>query len=451
MNVKALIVRKCCAGVCVTAALACTACGSGESESQGPRESAVAQVVGEVEPPANIPSLPAPALSETPPTFAGAQPPPDGPTPLRPTKGTAAIDADALAPNVLRQTVAKGLVEVTDLRVVPSDGTVFVLERSRGLSAFSVSRERSVVFAPEDLVSADGVGMMGLALSPRFDRDRRVYVFMTSSLGAASSNRIARLTLDAALAKVVAREDVLIGIPFAKPSAARSNETRHLGGRMAFGPDERLYVATGDGYLADAPQARSELAGKVLRLDRPVGGAVLDVMQSSVVAVGLRDAAGIAFHPNHEAMVVADCGGSLLDEVNVLTVGANAGWDPRCAGTAFDYCGDVSAGAKLVPMNTTSAMQPSWRSSKRGSGLANMALLRGPQWRQWNGALALAFDGAQRIDLVKLDHGNKVVRQTTLVSGLGYGFSAIDQGSDGLYVATRGKLGGDEVVRLVTQ
>ena len=367
---------------------------------------------------------------------------------MRPTKGTGAIDADALAPSVLRQTVSKGVVEVTDLRVVPSDGTAFVLERSRGLSALSALRERSIVFAPKDLVSADGAGMLGLALSPQFDRDRRVYVFMTSSLGPTPSNRVVRLTLDATLAKVVAREDVLIGIPFAKPSTTQPKETRHLGGRMALGPDEKLYVATGDGYLADAPQTRSELAGKVLRLEQPAGSATPGFMQPRVVAVGLRDAAGIAFHPNHEAIIVADRGGALIDEINVLTVDANAGWDPRCAGTAFDYCGDLSSGEKLVPMNTTNAALPSWQSSKSGSGLANMALLRGPHWRQWNGALALVFDAGQRIDLVKLDHGNKVVRQATVVSGLGYGFSAIDQGPDSLYVATRGKPGGDEIVRL---
>ncbi len=49
---------------------------------------------------------------------------------------------------------------------------------------------------------------------------------------------------------------------------------------------------------------------------------------------------------------------------------------------------------------------------------------------------------------MKLDHGNKVVRQATVVSNLCYGFSAIDQGPDSLYLATRGKAGGDEVVRV---
>ena len=405
------------------------------------------------DPPALIPSLPEPPPSETPPALANAPQPPqaqEAPLSLHAVAqspgsraGIAAVDADSLPPGVLRQTTAKGLVDVTDLRVVPTDGTVFVLERSRGLSVMSPTRERTAVFAPKDLLSTDGAGMLGLALDPQFETRRQLYVFMTSSLGTMPANRVVRLTLDASLANVVARDDVLVGVPFSVASTTRAAEGRHLGGRMVFGPDGKLYVATGDGYLADAPQTPTALAGKVLRVDTATPA------QPAGVALGVRNAVGIAFHPNHEGLMVADGGGGLLDELSVLRTGGNAGWDPRCIGTAFDYCGDASAGEKLVPMNAARATLPSWQSSKPGTGLSSMALLRGPHWRHWNGALALAFDNARRIDLVKLDHGNRVVKHATVVSDLGYGFSAIDQGPDGLYVATRGKSGGDEVVRLV--
>jgi len=54
-------------------------------------------------------------------------------------------------------------------------------------------------------------------------------------------------------------------------SLVHSNYSNHNGGKIAFGPDGHLYIATGDGYGSCDPLANSQNPdsplGKLLRLD----------------------------------------------------------------------------------------------------------------------------------------------------------------------------------------
>jgi glucose/arabinose dehydrogenase len=91
-------------------------------------------------------------------------------------------------------------------------------------------------------------GLLGVAVSPSFKRDRRVFLYLTTE----SDNRIVRTTL---------REDrigplttLVTGIPDAQI---------HDGGRLAFGPDGYLYASTGDSAMPDLAQDRTSLAGKI--------------------------------------------------------------------------------------------------------------------------------------------------------------------------------------------
>ncbi len=76
-------------------------------------------------------------------------------------------------------------------------------------------------------------GVLGLAVSPDFARDRWVYVFHTREF----DNRILRVKFAAGKLDFTRSEVVVAGLPRAK---------KHLGGRLRFGPDGKLYVTTGE-------------------------------------------------------------------------------------------------------------------------------------------------------------------------------------------------------------
>ena len=227
---------------------------------------------------------------------------------------------DASAPNgpaTRVETVATGLVAPWAIAFVP-DGRVFITERPGRLRVLTPD---SVLMA-EPLAEIEGVaaagegGLLGLALDPDFARNRRLYLYHTYRDGQGLRNRVVRYTeRDSRLAD---RTVILDRIPGA---------SIHNGGRIAFGPDGKLYVTTGDAAQSALAQDRGSLAGKILRLnadgsipqDNPFPG-------SPVYSYGHRNPQGLAWHPQTGQLYATEHGASGNDELNLIEAGQNYGW-----------------------------------------------------------------------------------------------------------------------------
>ncbi len=156
-------------------------------------------------------------------------------------------------------------------------------------------------------------GLLGLAVSPRYARDRLVYAYYTSS----RDNRIVRFRLGGRV------HAILTGIP---------RSTYHNGGRIAFGPDGMLYAGTGDAGLRENAQSRSSLSGKILRV-RPNGTVPPGnpFRRSRVYTLGHRNVQGLAWD-RAGRLWATEFGQNRLDEVNRIRPGRNYGW-PEVEGT----------------------------------------------------------------------------------------------------------------------
>jgi aldose sugar dehydrogenase len=64
------------------------------------------------------------------------------------------------------------------------------------------------------------------------------------------------------------RADIVTDIPFKHVGTANGGAGAHSGGRLRFGPDGFLCVATGDKHNATLPQSPTLLGEKVLRMTR---------------------------------------------------------------------------------------------------------------------------------------------------------------------------------------
>jgi glucose/arabinose dehydrogenase len=216
--------------------------------------------------------------------------------------------AGAAAPRVT--TVARGLSVPWEIAFLPDGralvterpGRVRLLTRGGGLRRRPVARVR---------VSADGEGgLLGLALDPRFGRSNRfVYLYYTT----ASGMKLARYRFRGGRLR---RDRVILGRIAAGPI--------HDSGRIAFGPDKRLYVATGDAGDERLPQRPRSRNGKFLRLSprsyRGRGG------RAQVFSRGHRNPQGFDWQPGTERLVSTEHGPETNDEVNVIRRGANYGW-----------------------------------------------------------------------------------------------------------------------------
>lgn len=167
--------------------------------------------------------------------------------------------------------------------------------------------------------NAEG-GMMGIAVSPNFPAtDPWLYVYHST----ATDNRVVRVQYKSGALDLATHQVLLSGI---------GRNAYHNGGRLRYGPDGKLYVATGDAQNGGSAQNLGGLAGKILRLN-PDGSRPADNPFASYVwSYGHRNPQGLAFDAQGR-LWQQEFGNSLMDETNLIQKGGNYGW-PNCEGTA---------------------------------------------------------------------------------------------------------------------
>jgi glucose/arabinose dehydrogenase len=214
-------------------------------------------------------------------------------------------------------TVATGLTIPWGLTFLP-DGSGIVAERNSGDVLRIGTDADPVVLGNLDVVGGasqfDERGLLGLAVSPGFTTDGWVYAYLSTS----EDNRVVRFHLD-----TFEPEPVVTGIPAA---------LNHNGGRLAFGPDGKLYITTGDANVTANSQDLSSLGGKILRVE-PDGTVPEDnpIADSLVYSYGHRNVQGLSWGPDGE-MYATEFGQNTWDELNHIEAGANYGW-PEVEGT----------------------------------------------------------------------------------------------------------------------
>ncbi|GAA0205501.1 MULTISPECIES: PQQ-dependent sugar dehydrogenase [Glutamicibacter] len=197
--------------------------------------------------------------------------------------------------------------------------TTLVSERdtARILEVDTAGRQRTVGTVPGVRLGGEG-GLLGLA----FAEPDQLYAYSTGATG----NRIQRFTLHG------------------KPGSLRLGQQRtvidelpaagiHNGGRIAFGPDGKLYAGVGDAAQPDAAQDPESLGGKILRLE-PDGGIPADnpFPGSAVYSLGHRNVQGLAWD-GRGRMYASEFGQNTFDELNEIRAGGNYGW-PQVEGQA---------------------------------------------------------------------------------------------------------------------
>jgi glucose/arabinose dehydrogenase len=358
------------------------------------------------------------------------------------------------APTLSRSVVLSGVSGPWDVAFLP-DGAMLFTEKCRGLSVRSSDGTVTRLFGTTgsalvtpDLVCEGQSGAHGVAVDPQFASNRRLYLFMASSLSTPRTNRVVRMVLSADGRSVSARTDIITDIAFKHVGNPHGGAGAHSGGRLRFGPDRLLYVATGDNHSGVIPQSPTLLGGKVLRVTTDgaaaPGNNAPTGFDRRIYTYGHRNVQGIDFRPGSGVPYVAEHGPGHADEVTALRAGGNGGWDPKdrpgltCAS---GYCG-YSGNSTAMPMTDTQrfpdAMPPAWTNNNASQGMGPATFLVGTQWGSWNGRLAVGIMGAQRLDILSLDTAGNGTGVTS--SGLPSArYRGLTQGPDGnLYVATDG-------------
>jgi PQQ-dependent dehydrogenase (s-GDH family) len=263
------------------------------------------------------------------------------------------------------------------IRMNPADGT-----RSTLLTVHEVHQ------------SVQQDGLLGMAFHPDFLRgsdDLFLAFTYDDAPGPTLARRLAirKYHYSQATRTLGNPEDVITGLP---------THDDHVGGRLAIGPDRKLYLTIGDqgsnfganrcnaNHAQDLPtsaQVRakdwSNYQGKILRINLdgsiPADNPEINGVRSHIFSYGHRNPLGLVFGPNG-FLYESEHGPSTDDEVNLIESGRNYGW-PNVAGYRDDKsyvyanfsaskgpaCRDLPPG-NAVPASVPTQNESAWNDAR---------------------------------------------------------------------------------------
>ncbi|WP_114790230.1 PQQ-dependent sugar dehydrogenase [Niabella yanshanensis] len=316
------------------------------------------------------------------------------------------LQAFSQTPDIGYQAVISGNGLAAPIDIVNAgDGTnrLFVVQRSGTIRVYDDNLAYIQDFLTvSDVGTAGEGGLLSLAFHPDYATNGFLFVYYTRP---DFSLEVARYTVNSGNGNGAnpASKQIVINIP-------HPGEDNHNGGKILFGPDGYLYLATGDGGGGGDPsnnaQNGNSLLGKMLRINvntlpytlPPDNPYVADAnVRDEIWALGLRNPFRWSFDRANGDMWIADVGQGAQEEINYVpgpnTGSVNYGW--RCYEGSLPYntSGCLPQSSYVSPIytygrdNTTGGQSVTGGFVYRGSEFSSLTgyyifadFLSGNQW-----------------------------------------------------------------------
>jgi Glucose / Sorbosone dehydrogenase len=226
------------------------------------------------------------------------------------------------------------------------DGTdrLFVVEQPGIIRVFqnnsSTATTSEFLDISSDVACCSELGLLGLAFHPDYETNGFFYVYYTTTGGTPYRDRLSRFQVSAGDPNDAdeSTEKILFEV--------NDRQGNHNGGALCFDADGYLFVAMGDeggsGDVYDNAQNRKVLFGKILRLDvdynvapyygippsNPFVGNV-DGYREEIFAWGFRNPWRMSYDTPTDRLWVGDVGQDKYEEIDIVEIGKNYGWDCR--------------------------------------------------------------------------------------------------------------------------
>ena len=267
----------------------------------------------------------------TPPTTpqppADSAPPPPVATPVTtPPPGDDKVGPvpASIGGKVKLATVATGLQRPVAVVAIPNDARkrMLILEQHTGrIKILDGGKVLPALFGTiGPLSKANEQGLLGLAFSPSFASDGKLYINYTDDDDATRIIELAVSKTNPDTIDMTSRREI---VKIAQPYS------NHNGGNLVFGPDGKLYTGMGDGGSAGDPEGNGQnpkaLLAKILRFD-----VTKAAPEPEIVHVGVRNPWRFSFDAKTGDLYIGDVGQNLWENVFVVpndSTRRNFGWN----------------------------------------------------------------------------------------------------------------------------
>jgi glucose/arabinose dehydrogenase len=243
----------------------------------------------------------------------------------------------------------------------PGNGDIMVAEQTGKIRLIKNGKltDKPVLDVTDKMVRVnrgyDERGLLGIALSPKFRTDGKLYVFYSAPPNGNFNNKGVL-----AVYKIQPNSDYADANSGQVLFTVDEPEFNHNGGCIQFGPDGYLYVSLGDGGGAGDRhgafgngQKRDTWLGKILRIDVsgdksysvPKDNPFVDRSdtKSEIWAYGLRNPWKFSFDKASGQLFAGDVGQDTWEEVDIIEKGKNYGWRI----TEGNHCFNPSSGCDI--------------------------------------------------------------------------------------------------------
>ncbi|WP_404451159.1 PQQ-dependent sugar dehydrogenase [Virgibacillus necropolis] len=218
------------------------------------------------------------------------------------------------ATNNQRKVVAQNLEEPWEIQLV--NDTFYISERTGSIvTVKNGEQSRKAVDFEKDISSQPEAGLLGIAMPPNFTETKQAFAYYSYQENDTYYQRVIKMKeTNDTWEEVEVLLDKIPGGRF------------HQGGRIAIGPDNKLYITTGDATIASNAQDLDSLSGKILRMN--LDGTIPSdnpFENSYVYTYGHRNPQGLAWD-NAGDLYATEHGSNAYDEINLIQKGNNYGW-----------------------------------------------------------------------------------------------------------------------------
>lgn len=311
------------------------------------------------------------------------------------------LDTVRLTESFLKvEVLADSLVVPWDLEM-DSEEFLWVAEQNGTVSRINLETgEKRQMLVISDVWQVRTSGLLGMTVHPEFDKNPFVYLNYTAKKDSLITSRLFRYKFEN---QILVQPELLLEI---------EGGTSHNGSRLTFGPDGKLYWATGDTHDSTYAQNSEKLNGKILRMN-PDGSIPSDNPDptSLVWAKGFRNVQGLAFS-DKGLLYTSEHGDAIEDEINLIQAGGNYGW-PKIEGKH-----DLESEITFASEHRTIEPIRSWTPVIAPAG---MTFYGGKAIPEWTNSLLLTTLKGKSLRILKLSEDGKSILDESVLFENHYG------------------------------